>query len=122
MKHIIKTYDLVLIGLLFIGFFFSITSASIDFYFHNRFFEGFQVVGGTVIFTLLMIPLLVLLLIRKKYENLIIFGLLVFIIFALGFLGFKLPLTVLPIISGYGMFYTGKQFIKRIKNLRNGFK
>ena len=118
MKNITKTFDLILIELLFIGFFISITSDSFEYYFRNKFFEGYQIVGGTVIFAFLNIPLLILLLIRKDLKNFKAIGLFTLAIFIIGFIGFKIPLIVLPPLSFYAIFYIGRQFVNRIRKVQ----
>lgn len=118
MKLISKTFDLVLISVVFIVFFIYFISDSIDYFFKDRYFEGFKVVVPTTIFALINVPFLIGFILRKDYRSLKVIGLIVFAVFVLGFLGFKIPLTLLPIISGIGLFYIITELRKRIHSTR----
>lgn len=118
MKYITKTYDLILIGLFFTFFLFSFISDSYEYFFHLRFFEGFMVVGMTIIFTLFSLPFLILLFFRKDNKSLKVIGLIVLAVFIIGFLGFAIPLAILPLILGFGLFYIFKESKNRIINER----
>lgn len=118
MKFIYKTFDLILISVVFIGFFIYFISDSIDYFFKDRYFEGFKIVVPTTIFALVNIPFLIIFIFRKDYRNLKVIGLIVFAVFVLGFLGFIIPLTLLPIFSGIGLFYIITELRKRINGER----
>ncbi len=118
MKLISKTFDLILISVVFISFFIYFVSDSIDYFFKDRYFEGFKVVVPTTIFALINVPFLIILIFRKDYRSLKVIGLIVFAVFVLGFLGFKIPLTLLPILSGIGLFYIITELRKRIHSKR----
>ena len=105
-KFISKTYDLILSGIAFLCLFFYTTSDSIDYFIGGKYFEGYMVVGMTIIFTIISIPILLLMVFRKNFRNLKIISLLVVLIFIVGFLGFNISLSTLPIIGFFGISYT----------------
>lgn len=115
MKYIIKTYDLFLIGISFVVFLFSTIINSIDYFFSNQFYEGFSILIPTIIFAIINMTILLLFTFRKNFKNfkvLVFFNLLVFFT---GFLGFKIPLVLLPLILGFGIHYIVKEIKERIK-------
>lgn len=115
MKYITKTYDLFLIGISFFVFLVSIVTNSIDYYFYNEFYEGFSIVIPTIIFAFINLLILIIFTIRKDYKSLRMLGLINLMAFITGFLGFKIPLTILPLILSYGIYYIAKEIKDRVK-------
>lgn len=115
MKYITKTYDLFLIGISFFVFLLSIVTDTIDYYFNNKFYEGFSVVIPTTIFVLINLLILAVFTLRKDYKSLRVLGLINLLVFVMGFLGFKIPLIILPLILSYGIYYIVKEIKDRVK-------
>ncbi|WP_316632991.1 hypothetical protein [uncultured Flavobacterium sp.] len=119
MKYINKTFDLIILEILFFNFFLFISSNSFNYYFNNKFYEGFQVAVSNIVFTILTLPLLALLFFKKDFANFREVGYIVLIIFISVFLGFKIPFAILPFVIGYEIFRLGTQIKKRILKYRH---
>ena len=115
MKYITKTYDLFLIGISFFVFLVSMVTDTIDYYFYNKFYEGFSIVIPTTIFAFINLPILTIFTLRKDYKSLRVLGLINLFVFTTGFLGFKIPLIILPLILCYGIYYIAKEIKDRVK-------
>ncbi|WP_281239952.1 hypothetical protein [Flavobacterium praedii] len=115
MKYITKTYDLLLIGISFFVFLVSIVTDTIDYYFYNKFYEGFSMVISTTIFAFINLLILIIFTLRKDYKSLRVLGLINLFVFITGFLGFKIPLIILPLILSYGIYYIVKEIKDRVK-------
>jgi hypothetical protein len=115
MRNIIKIYELLLIGFTFSVLLFSTITDSFEYFFNSKFYEGFSIVISTIIFALINLPILIIFTFRKDYKNLRVLGLLNLLVFVIGFLGFIIPLIILPLILSYGIYYISKEIKNRIK-------
>lgn len=119
MKYITKTYDIFLIGISFFVFLVSIVTDTLDYYFYNKFHEGYSTAISTTIFAFINLLILIIFTLRKDYKSLRVLGLINLFVFITGFLGFKIPLIILPLILCYGIYYIAKEIKDRVKEQKS---
>ena len=112
MRLIFKTFELWVSGILFILLLILFLRFQYDFFIKGVYFEGFQVVAFTALFSMANFPFLLVHIFRKDYRSLRILGLLSLVIFLIGFLAFKVPIAVIPFLATYGVYYV----VVEIKN------
>lgn len=94
-----SSIHLILAFLAFLLFSIFIFVESYEFYFENEFKEGYGLIVDTIIFDLIMIIISIIFIIQKDFKNLMILWIYLTGITILSFLGFKIPLALLPIIT-----------------------
>lgn len=99
LENLFTNYQLLLTGISFLIFFIMIIDDSIAYFFQDKFYEGFALIIPIIIFCLYNIVLIFPYILKKDFKGLGVFILINFVFILISFIGFTIPLVILPLLS-----------------------
>lgn len=114
-RFLIRTFDLLLFGILLVFQEVIFLTLSYNYFIENKYFEGFMVIGSMIVPFLCALPLLIIVMIRS-FENFKMLLSLTAMTVIISFIGFRIPLIIIPILTAWGIYYVYRQCRLRLND------